>query len=54
MGDSCCFGRGGELLWGAKPWTHFSIVTVMCMDLERSGYCLEKHGKERVMELIAK
>lgn len=47
MGESCCFGRGRELLWGTNLWTQFYIVTVMCMDLGRSGYCVEKQGKGR-------
>lgn len=23
MWNSCCFGRGRELLWRTKPWSHF-------------------------------
>lgn len=44
-GGSCCFGKGKELLWGTKPWAHFDIVTVMCLDLGKLG--LLKRGKDR-------
>lgn len=54
--DGCCLGRGRELHGERNLGVIFTVtVCVMCMDLERSGSCLEKHGIEQtVTEFVAK